>query len=174
MKLIGSLILTGFLFSTHAFSGLHLEPYIGAGKNVTDISFAQAALSDQDDDVSTSHVGARVGYSFLLLSAGIDYEMASSSDVSANNLAVFVGVDMPILLRAYGKYYLSSNIDNDNVDVDFEFKDGYALGVGFTGLPFVSINVEVQSINYEFDGSGGAVTGDASSNVTLLSVSLPI
>lgn len=77
-----------------------------------------------------------------------------------------MGLDLPILLRFWGEYFLSSEAEN------LTFKDGYSIGAGFTGLPFVSINLEAQTINYELEQSGFKY--DVASAAYLLSVSLPL
>ena len=55
--------------------------------------------------------------------------------------------------------------------MDFTFKDGYGLGIGFTGLPFVSLNLEIEALNYDAESSG--VETDYSVASTILSVSMP-
>lgn len=170
MKFIWSLLIVGVLGSSQALAGLHLEPYAGIGKAAYKIDVDGFSAVDPDDD-DTSSIGARIGYSFLLLSAGIDYEMLTADDNKATNLAAFVGVDFPILVRGWAKFYLSSDFDEAD-DTDVTFKDGYAVGLGFTGLPFVSLNIELQTLNYEVDF--GIADGDYSVAHTLFSVSLPL
>ena len=152
-------------FSLSSFAGLLIDPYIGAGTHKTTFDL-NTDVDDSSDNLST--VGSRVGLSFLLLSAGIDYEMQKVDGDAVTNMSVFVGVDLPVLLRFWGEYFLSSDVE----DADYEFKNGYAVGVGFTGLPFVSLNLELQNINYELDES--PLKGDVAAAATVFSVSLPI
>ncbi len=139
---------TFIFFGTRAvFAGILVDPYIGYGSYTT--TYDTASL---DDDVeSYSMIGSRLGYSFLLLSAGIDYEMDNFSDGKRTNTSVFVGVDLPILLRFWGEYIFNSNLEIDDATYDIAFKNGYSLGVGFTGLPLVSLNLEVEKSSYKFE-----------------------
>ena len=174
MKLKLLVILSSVIFAGHSFAGLVVEPYLGAGSVAQKFTVSGLDLADPDTETS-SVVGARLGYSFLLLSAGIDYEMQTVDDVNMTNMAAFVGVDFPILVRAWAKYYVSSSFDVDGAS-DFEFKDGYAVGVGFTGLPFVSLNLELQNLNYSYTKTEATVDYDVDHSLaaTVLSVSLPL
>ncbi|MAZ48208.1 MAG: hypothetical protein CME65_06575 [Halobacteriovoraceae bacterium] len=155
--------------SMSAFAGFMVEPYVGTGTYAT--SFDVAAAEDEEvSGESYTTAGGRLGYSFSLLSAGLDYELMSLDDTTVTNTGLFVGVDLPILFRFYGKYIFNSDFDNDDVDLDFQ--SGTVLGVGFTGLPFVVINLEVSSLLYTFDFSGNDV--DAAVAATALTISLPL
>ena len=131
-------LLTAFI-STSATAGFLIDPYIGTGQYK---STADLPSLEESETITAS--GARVGYSFLLFSAGVDYQMASVDGSDTTNTSIFVGVDMPILVRAWAEVFISSDVEGDA-----EFKDGTSIGLGFTGLPFVSLNVELQNINYE-------------------------
>ncbi|MAX67373.1 MAG: outer membrane beta-barrel protein [Bacteriovoracaceae bacterium] len=160
-------------FSLQSFAGLLIDPYVGVGQTKSTVDFL---TTDETDTEPYNAFGARLGYSFLLISAGIDYEMAKSEsdgeDVDITNTSVFVGVDLPILLRAWAEYFISSDLDVDGSTADYEFSDGYGIGVGFTGLPFVSLNLEIQNLNYDI--TQGSLKGDLSTASTIFSVSLPL
>lgn len=161
-------------FSVNAMAGLMIEPYVGTGQYAT--TFDAASLSSSEESgKSFTTAGARLGYSMLLFSAGIDYEMMNLDGDNLNNVNAFVGVDLPVLLRFYGKYTLSSSFDNDDLN-DIEFKSGYAVGAGFTGLPFVVINLEVGAYTYTFDGTALSLSNEEelSAATTALTVSLPL
>lgn len=175
MKLKGLLAALLFTITTSASAGFLIDPYFGVGSSAT--TFDADALEDEDSTDSYNSFGSRLGYSFLLFSAGVDYEMATVDGDSRTNTSVFVGVDMPILIRAWAEYMISSSLEDDDLadDIDVDFKDGYSIGLGFTGLPFVSINVELQYINYELSVSGSSLDGvDVAAANTLVSVSLPL
>ena len=160
--------------SLNAQAGFLIDPYIGTGSYASSFDAANAAAEgvDQDDvEESMTAVGSRLGYSFLLLNAGIDYQLATVDGDNATNISAFVGVDLPILFRFWGEYFISSDVDVDS-GVTSDFTDGYGLGVGFTGLPFVSINLEAQYLNYELESSGFEY--DVTTASYLLSVSLPL
>lgn len=175
-KLIMLTLLLGI--SSKAFAGFLIDPYIGTGSFVGTFDAANAVAEGNDvDDAeeSLSATGARLGYSFLLLSAGIDYQMATVDGESQTNTSAFVGFDLPILLRFWAEYFLTSTYEFDD-DYDVTFKDGYGLGIGFTGLPFVSLNLEAQYLNYELeaDVAGNALKYDFATVSYLFSVSLPL
>jgi hypothetical protein len=161
-----------FLCVNTAKAGFLIEPYIGAGQFKSTID-----LANQDEEAaSLSATGARLGFGFLgTLYAGIDYSMQSTEvaeeTASFTNTAAFIGVDFPILVRGWAKYFMSSTADIDTID-DVELKDGYAIGLGFTGLPFVSLNLELQNINYTYEVLG--VDVDITTAATIFSISLPL
>lgn len=174
MKKILFAVITVVSLVSNSFAGLLIDPYVGVGQLKSTLDIA----SNSDDESGTSSVvGSRLGYSFLLLSAGVDFEMVKSKlgddDTDVTNTSFFVGVDMPILVRAWAEYFVNSKFELDgDKDYEFEFKDGFGVGLGFTGLPFVSINLELQTLNYETELS--SFKGDLKTASTVLSVSLPL
>ena len=154
--------------SAQATAGFLVEPYVGYGQiaTTTDVSAVE------DEDAVGSFLGGRLGYSFLLVSGGIDFNTGSAGDFERTNTSAFVGVDLPILLRFYAKYLVSSNLEHSDHDFDYNLKDGYALGAGFTGLPFVVLNLEMAKQVYEVETDGQSYDVDGASY--LLSVSLPL
>lgn len=167
------LVLVGCLFfGVQGHAGLLIEPYLGVGTvaSTADVLEDGVNVEDPDDETARS-LGSKIGYSFLLLSAGIDYEMLGSGQDKITNTSAFVGFELPILLRFWGEYVLSSNFKDDD-DLDIDFKNGYGLGVGFTGLPLVSLNLEVQTLNYEYQTGGYNI--DLGLAVTTFSVSFPL
>lgn len=175
MKLcLQGLLLVAVFFTTSANAGLLIDPYVGIGSTVSTADTA----TKSEETASSNVMGARLGYSFLLLSAGIDYSIMNGTDALDESMKVtstsaFVGVDLPILFRFWGEYFFNSEIDGDTFDTnEASFKDGYSLGVGFTGLPFVSLNIELENLNYDLDVSGNDV--DYSVVSTIFSVSLPL
>ena len=157
-----------------AQAGFLIDPYVGSGQTKSSFDIA----GDDDSESGSSTVfGSRVGYSFVLISAGVDYQImkgedTEGEDASVNSMSAFVGVDLPILFRFWAEYFLSSTYDADTDGLDITFKDGYGLGIGFTGLPFVSINLEIETLNYDLEVSG--FEGDYSIASTILSVSFPL
>ncbi len=160
------------LFSFNASAGFLIEPYAGMG-NYT--STVDATGIDGEDNEAMSIFGARLGYSFILLSAGIDYEVQTIDDGSFTNTSLFVGVDLPILLRFWGKYIISAQQSaDDSSAVTGDFTSGYAVGLGFTGLPFVSLNLEAQQVSYEYDLGGSLDDTKIDFANLLFTVSFPI
>lgn len=186
-----------FVFAGSARAGILIEPYLGfslAGSGDTTLGTAK-----YDHSYSTPTIGGRLGYGMLGFMGGIDYSMQSfdlesevgsttyKDGVSKSQLGIFVGYNLPILLRVWGTYYLSSKVEGDDanttgqfIDSRYEYSDGggYALGAGFTGLPFVSINLEYRTLEYDkAELSGANVTSyneKMDLSEILLSVSLPL
>ncbi len=170
-----AILMSCLAFSSNSFSGLLIEPYIGTGMYSTSIDAATASSYEASTD-SVSTIGGRLGASFILLSAGIDYSMDTMSGGSRSNTAVFVGVDMPILIRGYAKYIINSDYKDDDIKdagFDIAFDSGYAIGLGFTGLPLISINLEMESSKYKLEYPGASdIDNDWVSY--MLTVSLPL
>ena len=193
------LIFTVFLFLITSIShaGVLLEPYIGFQVNnaedsnatKTDYSWANVAL------------GGKVGYQFLGFMAGGMYEFAPMNfdvDVTSGTSkytiesqskgwGFFAGYEFPILLRAYGTYFLKKEIRHKQansaagiVSGDEFCGTGMGFGVGYTGLPFISINAEYRMYTYDEQKSGTtgidtALTGtnEIDGNEIFINVSLP-
>ncbi|MBD64223.1 MAG: hypothetical protein CME62_03395 [Halobacteriovoraceae bacterium] len=177
LKLLGMVLGACFIVSS-ANAGFLIDPYAGMAMSKSTIDIA---TNDDDTSSTGAALGSRLGYSFILVSAGIDYQMLSGLEdpqdesFDMTNMSAFVGVDLPILLRFWAEYFLSSDIKGDTFDDgldDITFKDGYGLGIGFTGLPFISINLEVENLNYDIES--GSTEGDYSVVNTILSASLPL
>lgn len=186
-----------FVFSGNTRAGILIEPYLGfsfAGTGDTTIG-----TNKYDHSYSSPTIGGRLGYGMLGFMAGLDYSMQTfdleseigsttyKDGVKKNQLGIFVGYNLPILLRVWGTYYLSGNVDGDDpsasntlLDSRYEFSDGggFALGAGFTGLPFVSINLEYRNLEYDKLEFNGATLGTYNEKLNLseilLSVSLPL
>lgn len=169
MKKLSLVCLLVALISTSANAGFLIDPYIGAGQ-----SKSTADVDSIDGSESINVTGARVGYSFLLLSAGIDYQMGTIDKDKVTSTSVFVGVDMPILIRAWAEYFVSSKYEQDTEVYKMKFKDGTSIGIGFTGLPFVSLNVELQNLNYTMEDVPVLGDVDVKSAQTVFSISLPL
>ncbi len=185
MKIKHSLIALFAFISLSANAGFLVEPYLGYKIGTGD----QGGSTPVDYTYSGATFGGRLGYQFLGLMGGLDYSLSSfdidrevpgtktSVDTSQSTFGAFVGYDFPILLRAWAAYYFSSKLEeNDN---DEYSGGGYGLGVGFTGLPFVSLNIEYRSLAYdEFYNSSASSTSslgaDVEINEILFSVSLPL
>ncbi len=150
-----------------ANAGIYVEPYLGYN----------LVGEFGNNDTSGVNIGGRLGYSLpMLVSFGLDYNMGEYThdvsgtdvDVDHSNFGAFVAVDLPILLRAWASYYISSKADFGASEYE---GSGFSLGVGFTMLPFVSLNVEYRAINY--DELNGA-TADIDGSEILFGVSLPL
>jgi hypothetical protein len=168
-------ILFTFLFfiAAQANAGFLVEPYVGVGQSISALDLATGA-DPEDESESTTSLGARLGYGILgTLYAGVDYEMISINSDTSSDLSVFVGIDLPILLRVWAEYFVSSDFEVNQTGVtNFDFDNGYGAGVGFTFLPLVSLNLEVKQLNYT--ARIGGIDADIATAQYLATVSLPL
>ncbi|UOF01423.1 hypothetical protein [Bdellovibrio reynosensis] len=160
-------------FTSVSQAGLLLEPYL---------SYEMGTMSGaQDGKTSGTGLGARIGWTapvmFWAALDGSTGTVTSKPDVGADDdgkrtsLYATVGVDFPILVRGWLGYGLMNEVSFDTAGK----VKGKAtkIGIGFTGLPFVSLNVEM--IKETFDDADGATMDPTLDNsATVLSVSLPL
>lgn len=157
-------------FTSVSQAGLLLEPYIGY-ESGTFKDFGEGKLTG-------TQIGARVAYTLpVFFWVGVDAATGSGTfkpDVgneetgTRTTVGAVVGVDFPILLRAWASYGFMNELSFDS---KLKGKN-YKVGVGFTGLPFVSLNVEY--MNETFDDIDGITLPTAIKNdAYIVSVSLP-
>ncbi|OFZ15459.1 MAG: hypothetical protein A2Z20_12255 [Bdellovibrionales bacterium RBG_16_40_8] len=170
-------------FSANSFAGILIEPYLGymTGKNSGSVTINTPITATLDVDSTTKGAafGGRLGYDFLLLGAGVEAMSGSldtdGDDSKLTNLGAFVSFDLPIMLRFFGTYFFSSKFSTETGGVDYKYKgNGFKAGVGLTTLPFVSINLEYFSMNYENDDTAVLDNADVNYKGFMLGVSLPL
>jgi len=153
-----------YLFTLPAQARLVLDGHIGYGisnnfetTGVKDVSYDGAVL------------GARIGvslFSFILVGGDLSYSdnkfeyTDTTTDIGYKipaprlDYGIFFGFELPIMLRFWGSYYLKSDLQiKDQFGTELEGK-AYGVGVGWTLLPFVSINGEYRM--YEYNQSTGS------------------
>ncbi len=139
-----------------ASAGILVEPYLGLekGKTVT-----ESGVNSATHDGSAVVLGARLGYTLpILFWFGVDYSLttggkgktsnaifAQDYDYTRSDLYAVAGFDFPILVRAWFGYGLMNEIKTTANSITANYNGGAhtKVGVGFTGLPFVSVNVEL-------------------------------
>lgn len=160
------LLLLSILFIQTASAGILIEPqlgYIVSGKG--DYTDSGVKVSGKYNGVQ---YGARLGYQVLGLMGGLSYQAATYTtsltcalctptsakvDYKQDAFGVFVGYNAPILIRAWIGYNFSvketSSTSNTYV-TNGDWSKGHSteLGVGFTGLPFLSVNVIYRMLSY--------------------------
>lgn len=177
----------------NAQAGVLVEPYLGYRL----VSGENSNSTKTEYDYNGALIGGRLGYQFLGFMGGLDYSRGlgayeleskvgsatSKADYTQSSFGLFAGYELPILLRAWVSYWMSNKLEGDSgANSGDEFTgSGYGLGVGFTGLPFVSLNLEYRNMTYDefMDKSSGvttALTGDNEIGMSeiILSVSLPL
>jgi len=180
------------MFSNTALAGFLIDPYLGFRFNG---KIEEEANAGDLDEFSYSGIayGARLGYNYLGLMMGMEYGLASGEveqdtdpgsvvlsgkgtkvDGSFTNIGVYVGYDMPLLMRFWATYYFKAKMEiegeaNNNNDLNpgANFTDtyngsGFGLGVGYTGLPFLSINLEYKTVTYDEIEAGDPTIGTVS------------
>lgn len=175
LSLVMTLIFTGILLCETTYAGLYIEPnlnYMISGKNKDNTP------GGRDSDLSGLQYGARAGMSFTMFSFGVDYTLGKISadddvtkvDLDTSELGAFARVGLP-LLQVYAAYLFNAKADFTVGGTDGSYKgSGYKLGVGYTGLPFIAINLEYKVIKYD-DGSFSPIDSDLSG--ILIGVSAP-
>lgn len=183
-------LLVALCFAFGANAGLLVEPYVGYQISGFETDYTVSGTTTELAYVTNGvNLGARLGYSYLLFMAGIDYSYGTLSndldtgsitieDIDATRFGIFAGVELPILARAWATYYVNANYEAGSD----EYKGtGYGLGVGFTGLPFVSLNLEYRALTFdEIVGDTGTTKlptstyDEYTASEIFLSVSLPL
>ena len=190
MKKLLSAVVLFLTVSMSANALIHVEPYLGYNM----ISGENSNSTITKYDFGGVNYGARLGLTALGFMGGLDYSMGSGDwetetlntkttvDSSQTKLGVFAGYELPILLRAWATYFVNVKQEIESgANNGREYSgSGFGLGVGFTGLPFVSVNLEYKQYSYdEYESAAGTtVTIDGANKIDLneimLSVSLPL
>ena len=104
-------------------------------------------------------MGARLGLQFVGLMGGLAYN-SSSYDLKSTNTGVttttaekqseigaFLGYNAPVLLRGWLGYY--PKLKSTATDNSYIQGNTTEIGLGFTGLPFVSLNLIYRMLKYD-------------------------
>lgn len=167
-KLLSVLAFATIAFSSVTSHALLIEPFIGYG------------MGDYEgDDTTGLEYGGRLGFTLAVVDIGgefakgdfdADRDTGGDLNLETTDMGLFIAIEFPILLRAYATYFLSSEA-KPGTGTKMEGDGGYRLGVGFTGLPFLSINLEQTLRKWDEQGSS-SISEDMS--MTMLSISLPL
>lgn len=183
MKHLFSFLAVSFIFfSPAAKADLLIEPVIGYNFN-TKVDFEGG---ENYSGGMGPAFGGRLGYQNLGLQLGVDYlssvvdmdDNDFDDDVTMSEIGGFVGFKFPILLRAYAGYIFSATGDSKSAtgeNMEFTKGSGYKAGLGFTGLPFININVEYRSGTFDEVKVGTVELDDgATYQSIMLALSLPL
>lgn len=175
---------------------LYVEPYVGYRLNATEVNTSAGTAAYSWDGVG---MGARLGGSFLMFAAGLQYEMGSyeesldeaiggvaagstNTEYDTTNLGAFVAFTGLPLINVWGTYFFSSELEysasSDATDIGSTINgSGYGVGAGFTGLPFLSINLDYRMYAYDEATNAAGVTqtltNEYESSEIMLSISSP-
>ena len=187
MKKISHLVLFGALtlgssFQSHA--ALLIEPVVGYSFGKAGIEIDVPSDPTQNDSINKSSngtsYGGRLGYQNFGLQLGLDY-LASNMKVDGQGFKTsefggFVGYEFPILFRVYAGYVFSGTGTLEGDTEDFKLKGGTGpkVGLGFTLLPLLDLNIEYRSITYkELDVLNGLASVNMDYNAIMVGFSLP-
>ncbi len=176
-KLIQSLSILAFFMAIvpKADASILIEPVVGYSFATTNIETTVSNVTAEEKDPGSGlSYGGRLGWQNLGFQLGLDYLASNLSidgdDLNTTEMGAFAGFEFPVLLRVYGGYVFSGTGKND--DIEFKNGTGPKVGVGFTFLPFLDINLEWRNIKYEQQDVAPA-TIDASYSALMLGFSLP-
>ena len=196
IKFLSSLIFTIILVALAPFShaGLLIEPQLGyilSGSS----TFTPLASSYTEKYTGTKY-GVKLGYQTFGVMGGLNYQHAtynldstcpSCSTTSAttsmkqDEVGVFVGVNAPILLRAwvgYNFYDKETATSTSSYYSSGNYHKGSSteLGAGFTGIPFLSLNLIYRMLNYTSSSAnyGAGSNYSATPKELEIAVSLPL
>jgi hypothetical protein len=180
--------------SSDTKGGFLIEPYLGYYFGSWKCSDTNNCSAPTSEPYSGVVYGGRVGYEYMNFIFGADYMGGSWSASYSNsglsfsdtydptNLGVFVGYDMPILLRFYGEYIVSASLDDTSKNPLSTTSgtltgSGIKLGVGFKVLPFLVINAEYLQNSYDKSKQNSLTTNFSPATTYSsygVSVSLPL
>lgn len=181
-------------FTTGAHAALLIEPHLGYNISGSgDWTFEGTKI---ETDYSGAQYGLKAGWQLLGFMVGLDYTLSnpevefsvagagsSKNKMKSRELGVFAGYNLPILLRAWVGYYFDANSEADNDGFlskgDEASGNTVELGVGFTGLPLVSLNLIYRNTTYDelkADGTTLKLSGaeQIKNSEIVLGVSLPL
>lgn len=174
--------ITLFAFTSTAQAGFLLEPYMGMHFNST---YKDNDCSGNcDGSISGIAIGGRAGFQNLGFMFGVsgkrvsyDVEDSTQGDLATTTIGVFAGYDFPILLRVWGEYILSGTgaYDDSSSNQELNVGSGTTLGVGYKIFPFISLNLEIGSLNFDettYDGGSNKIDTDL--NTYMVGISVPI
>lgn len=183
---IKALVLAFGLIANVAHASLLVEPHLGfnisgSGDN------GKTGSAKEEYDYSGAQYGLRVGYQNLGFMAGMDFTRSSYDqdyttsgvttvgEIGRNEWGIFAGYNLPILLRAWAAYYFSNTAKDSKLNNEMSGSTT-ELGVGFTGLPFLSLNLMYRMVSYDdYTNSAGAESSiDVTNHEFVLGVSIPL
>jgi hypothetical protein len=167
----------GILFAPNCGAEIDFEPYAG-------LQWGRWSSHGDGEFYQLSSFGGRLGYSFMGLAAGAEFMGgaggdAGGSSLKSTNTGIYVSFSLPTVLRFYGTFFPISRLGFDTFQVDSAYMNspfkGTAAkaGLSLTFLPFVNINFEYISSNYNNDDRG-ALAFNVLCNALSINIGLPM
>lgn len=173
-----------FSIYSNAKASVFIEPFAGTILNGEIKDNLSTCTINCTDDVSGSQYGLRFGLDYFGFLLGLDYRMGTYSLKEADidikqtgSTGLLVGYELPILIRFWYVHGLASSLEASagSADITYSTKSSQVIGIGYTGLPLISINFEMISEN--LDQIDNSLSGKSDSDIDLtssvLSVSFP-
>lgn len=174
------------LFSSHAFGGVFIEPYVGyyKGEVESQVSITSPAPLEVSGTADQDGIafGGRLGLGVSGFAMGIDYmhiggestdEDGDTSKDKIDNVGAFIGVPLFSSVRLNGTYFFNSKAKDDESEAT---GTGFKLGFGFNLFWRVNLNIEHIAINFDDAEADGLVISkyNADSKVNMISFSIPL
>jgi hypothetical protein len=167
--------LTALLLSAQAHAGIYIEPYLG-------YEMGTYKGSGINKEIDGSGYGLRLGYSVPMLVLGLEYGMGTLSWEAKNDstdtgkyeykdLGAFVQVNLPILLSARLGYVFDTQMDVKG-GTDKREGTGIKAGLAFRFIPFLHVNLDY--ITYNYDKLNSNTTIDTDRSTLMLGLGLPV
>ena len=169
-----------FMYSEKSRAEFLLEPFGGISLN-----------QKWDDGTNTGAfsgavIGARAGFHKMGFSFGFDARQSTVSitpttgsayDAEHSQIGLMAAYEFPVMVRVWASSVLTSTLKNSDTDYEFSDASGSTFGIGYTGLPYLSMNVEMATTSYskgkaKADSTKSSI--DLSLSYILLSISLPL
>ncbi len=179
-------LVLGFSFQSHA--ALLIEPLVGFNIGTKfDLKFDDFPAQNKNYSGGKGGAyGGRLGYQNFGFQLGVDYLKSSidmnsddfKTNISMSEWAGFLGYEFPLFIRVYAGYIFSANGSTENStnqSVDLSKGTGSKFGLGFTGLPFIDINIEYRTATLNQMSYGGTdYDTEINYSSILLGLSVPI
>lgn len=156
------LVALGFLVvTTTARASFLVEPHLGYIA-----SGSQSSWGGLKAEYTGPQYGARLGVKYLGVMGGFAYTHSTydlklsalgqtvKSGQKQDDMGLFVGYNAPVLLRVWVAYFLSSKITQTEAGQFGATGDWFKgktteIGVGFTPLPLLSLNVSYRMLSFD-------------------------
>ena len=176
MKKILSALLLTFGFAYQAQAGVLIEPYLGYNGGTIKASLP-APFPEVSEGMTGVVYGARLGYKMAVFYVAADYSMGSlkaeisnsDTDFKVSRFGAVAGFTGLPMVDFYAGYLFNSSMEVDETGGAKFAGSGFKLGVAFTTLPLISINLEY--IMNSFDDETPYT--DVKESAAVLSVSVP-
>lgn len=171
-------------FSSVSMASTMIEPFIGT--TISGDFENNDCSSNCEDDVSGTFYGVRAAYKNLGFFGGVDVRLGTYKLDDADfeideegRIALLIGYELPVMFKFWLTYALSNNLtaesSTDGSELEYSTSSDITLGVGYSPIPMLSLNLEYTMLNLDEneDSDGSTNDLDADINTILLSASVP-